>query len=486
MDPLSLLRQATISSTEINLVDGNYVFGPHRFHESTKTCFKRTLVTLKTGDYYYTVKDVIFFLENLDISFAEYRRKLVNQRTITAVVETDRKALKEYLTGVIDSCSQLDQIAAAAYLANASNVSHNEVGTAASASTTQISDHQFQEQRQRHAAILDQSIQRASASGVASTQSKSSSNAAMTGVSFDKQEEIRQLRRAQKRKEIAGEHKTEAFDSAFIQDDRKVLADLRANEQPALTRMSVLCKPGADFSFALKLFNDRILKSMHAAKSGTGEASAHGTGNVHPSKKPRDSSTGSTSSKLHGAHDNKSATTAVAAAAAYQGSPIIIVPSALTSCITSVNAQDFLEKGVYVTVEEKTKLGGKRESEFAIMRTVQSGSTSRKIRYKIIDNPKQLRPEDWNRVVAVFATGQAWQFKEFKWTNPAELFQNVMGVHLTMDDRAVDANIMSWNCKILRVFRFKQHLDAEASNEFWAQLDDFMRLHKPLLVPALS
>lgn len=42
-DPLTVVRQATISGEAITYADGHYVIGPHRFHESTKTAFKRTL-----------------------------------------------------------------------------------------------------------------------------------------------------------------------------------------------------------------------------------------------------------------------------------------------------------------------------------------------------------------------------------------------------------------------------------------------------------
>lgn len=40
-DPLSLVRQATITNNPVNYVDGFYVFGPYKIHESTETCFKR-------------------------------------------------------------------------------------------------------------------------------------------------------------------------------------------------------------------------------------------------------------------------------------------------------------------------------------------------------------------------------------------------------------------------------------------------------------
>lgn len=130
--------------------------------------------------------------------------------------------------------------------------------------------------------------------------------------------------------------------------------------------------------------------------------------------------------------------------------PIIIVPSALTSCITTINSLDFFENGQYTFVEDKLKSGSKREQEVTITRIL-PGPDKKTVEYKIIDNHRMLRKSDWDRVVAVFASGQSWQFKDWKWSNPVELFHHVLGVHLTMDDRSFDPIIQSWNCKILKV-----------------------------------
>lgn len=62
------------------------------------------------------------------------------------------------------------------------------------------------------------------------------------------------------------------------------------------------------------------------------------------------------------------------------------------------------------------------------------------------------------------------------------LFQNVLGVHLMFSDSEVNANIQSWNCKILKISRTQRHLDSGAMNEFWKLLDAYMELHKPWLV----
>jgi hypothetical protein len=42
-DALSLVREATMTGTPVNYVDNHYIFGHYKFHEGTKTCFKRTL-----------------------------------------------------------------------------------------------------------------------------------------------------------------------------------------------------------------------------------------------------------------------------------------------------------------------------------------------------------------------------------------------------------------------------------------------------------
>lgn len=43
--------------------------------------------------------------------------------------------------------------------------------------------------------------------------------------------------------------------------------------------------------------------------------------------------------------------------------------------------------------------------------------------YRIVDNPQKLSAQDWQRVVAVFVMGPAWQFKGWPWDgNPVEIF----------------------------------------------------------------
>ena len=332
------------------------------------------------------------------------------------------------------------------------------------------------------------------------------SGANIEGVSSDKLEELRMLRRTQKRKSVAVDGGLEGLDPAYIQMDKKYLEKLRQDEQAAATRATVLCKPGTDFSFAIKLFNDHILKveveraKQQQTSAAAGHEDSHSRSNGGSSssaaaaaaKRPRPEDAHRPSGGVSGAAGTvggapriggSSSAAASALAAVDNRKPIIIVPMGASGTISSINAGDLLEDGKYITIEEKRKSGGQREKERYITRTLSNGL---KGKYLLVDSPK-FDPKDWDRVVAVFVLGQTWQFKDWpdKYAKPVELFSRVLGVHLTMDDRAVDPNVLSWNCKVLKINQFKRHLDAGAVNEFWAYLDDFMRLQKPALYNGL-
>lgn len=380
------------------------------------------LRSLKDGTY-YDVKDVIFFLENADISLADYRRKAVEKR-VKAVIQQDSDNLKNYLTGVIDTCPQIDPNKIVPIAVDNTIGSNNKLINSVSKDVG-LSLEQLQEQRQRHAAMLDQPI----------------------GDSH--RDENRH-----KRKATSGEG-----DSPFIQADTSILKQLRAEEVPAHTRGTVLrAPPGRDFSFVLKLFNEHVLK---------------------PGEKRDAENSKATSSSQKSPH-NKSEV--VAKLNSTSAPPIIIVPSAITSLITTLNAIDFLEKSNYISLEQKQKDGIVRESSVLLRRKL-VGEEKRYFTYMIMDNTAKLTAQDWNRVVAVFVTGQAWQFKGWPegYSDPVKLFQKVAGIHLTWDDRPMNPTVSSWNCKILKVNQFKRHLDAGAANEFWATLDKFVRLNKPEL-----
>ena len=186
--------------------------------------------------------------------------------------------------------------------------------------------------------------------------------------------------------------------------------------------MPLLCIE-QDFSFALKLFNEHILKpeaqKTKSAAAPPVDPSSGSNGKDGKSKKNRtgEAPPPTGSKRAPTAANGKTSSTKDSRP------PIIIVPSALSGIISSINAADFLENSTYVPIEDKRKAGAPREKERYISRILSGGIRSK---YLLIDSPK-LSPKDWDRVVAVFATGQGWQFKDWPvgFSNPVELFSKV-------------------------------------------------------------
>jgi parafibromin len=84
-----------------------------------------------------------------------------------------------------------------------------------------------------------------------------------------------------------------------------------------------------------------------------------------------------------------------------------------------------------MSTEDKKSQGSKRENELLIQRRKDGGLT---VPYRVIDNPSKLTNADWDRVVAVFVMGQAWQFKGWPWEgNPTVIFSKGMSKLLILN-----------------------------------------------------
>lgn len=83
--------------------------------------------------------------------------------------------------------------------------------------------------------------------------------------------------------------------------------------------------------------------------------------------------------------------------------------------------------------------------------------------FEVYDSVESLAPKDWymnvdsrSRIVAVFATGQEWQFsnwyKDYK--QPVTLFSKVLGFSLRYSDDPPAGMLPKWNVKQLQVPSF--------------------------------
>jgi len=158
--------------------------------------------------------------------------------------------------------------------------------------------------------------------------------------------------------------------------------------------------------------------------------------------------------------------------------PLIIVPGALTALLTIYNAKDFLSEGVFISSIEKKNNGMKKENSIIIER--KKANTDTLLRYQVIDNATKLSPKDWNRVIAVFALGAPWQFKNWQWSTPVEIFSRVRGFYLHYEDEAIPDTIKSWDVKVIAVSKAKnkKHLSQTAAVDFWNIVDSYLRSKK--------
>jgi len=110
-----------------------------------------------------------------------------------------------------------------------------------------------------------------------------------------------------------------------------------------------------------------------------------------------------------------------------------------------------------------------------VNRSLPSINPTHPTRFIIVDSPDRFKPDYWARVVAVFTTGQLWQFKSYKWSTPQELFSHVKGVYAGWADEAPPAVVASWgNVQLVNVDKHKRFKDKEVMERFWDELETWM------------
>ncbi|KAH8304436.1 hypothetical protein KR059_009653 [Drosophila kikkawai] len=148
--------------------------------------------------------------------------------------------------------------------------------------------------------------------------------------------------------------------------------------------------------------------------------------------------------------------------------PIIVVPAALTSLITLHNVKQLLQEMRFVSVDQVRKLGFQSAEEVVLERHVQG----QLVRYRVIDNVKRLKSEEWQRVAAVFALGPQWQFKGWPHGgDPAPIFHEVCAFHLHFKDTAPSKELSNLPVHMLALPQHERHLDCGILKEFWKKLD---------------
>lgn len=152
--------------------------------------------------------------------------------------------------------------------------------------------------------------------------------------------------------------------------------------------------------------------------------------------------------------------------------PIIILSPSAISMLTMNNVKLFLQDGKFVDPQDIKE--GANLNMVQVIR--QSKKFGKKIKFVVVSNVEKffVKPEYWDRVVAVFTTGQEWQFKNYKINQPNLLFQKVKGFYVNYSGDVIPNNIKNWNVQVISLDRNQRFKDRQVSEFLWESIERFM------------
>ncbi|KAJ3998499.1 RNA polymerase II accessory factor cdc73 family protein [Lentinula boryana] len=175
--------------------------------------------------------------------------------------------------------------------------------------------------------------------------------------------------------------------------------------------------------------------------------------------------------------------------------PIIMISSSPTALITMYNVKKFLQESKFEISEtargHAQAEGNVRPDDVIVIdrkltHIEPSGKeTVSQQRYIVLDSQDALTKfgaDAWDRVVCVMTTGQAWQFRSYKWSEPKVLFHHVKGIYVSWANDPRNPKIKDWNVTELKVDQQRRHIDKSVVAHFWKILDDWMAANKPGLI----
>lgn len=148
--------------------------------------------------------------------------------------------------------------------------------------------------------------------------------------------------------------------------------------------------------------------------------------------------------------------------------PIILLSPSASALLNMTNVKQFLEEAQFNPQLKSTGTAN-------LQRITRNSPRLGRFTFVVVDNVERFtRPEYWDRVVAVFATGQAWQFKQYHWSDPNVLFQKVAGFCLTYLGDPVPPQVQQWNVDMVPIDRNQRFRDREVSEMIWGKIEKWM------------
>lgn len=514
-DPLSLLRQFNMQRKTIVERDGQVIFGEFSWPKTVNTNY----VEWGTGKDgapkdYYTLECLLYLLKNITLQHPVYVRQAASE-DIPIVRRPDRKDLLAYLKGETSTAVSIDK---SAPLEMPTQVKRTAEDSLESAQKKPRYDENASQRLKDQLAMKYGANQEAGAQG---TEIKKDLSDELTK---NKISEIKKKILANRRTRIKGDGEESDRGGlgslADLESDRT--KEILSRERQWRTRTTILQSNGKQFAKNILA----ILNSVKAREEGRNlrPAAPPGAPGARPGMPPapreprpgynryvqehyRQADTEGFKIDTTGTYAGKTLKSVMDAGGAKaraapvmppptvprpigqpqqqkggkrpSRTPIIIIPAAPKSLITMFNAKEILQDLKYVSTEDKRAGGAKRENDVLIQRRKEGGLT---VPYRVLDNPGRLNNAEWDRVVAVFVMGQAWQFKGWPHEGkPVDILSRIAGFHIKQQEATLEKNIDNWAVTVIQLSRTKRHLDRANLLTFWERLDKHILKHKPHL-----
>ena len=165
--------------------------------------------------------------------------------------------------------------------------------------------------------------------------------------------------------------------------------------------------------------------------------------------------------------------------------PIILLSPSASSLLRMSNIRSFLAEGTYIPADSALAgSSGTTANILHVSRSLPSIDPQRPFRFILVDSAEQFKPDYWSRVVAVFTTGQTWQFKSYKWQSAPELFRHALGIYVGWRGEEVPASVKGWGRGVVSTGVEKWNpqqgingrwRDREVVEGIWDQVEESMR-----------
>eukprot|EP00164_Ancoracysta_twista_P008366 GFYU01012075.1.p1 GENE.GFYU01012075.1~~GFYU01012075.1.p1 ORF type:complete len:450 (+),score=103.69 GFYU01012075.1:157-1506(+) len=441
LDPLKLLREFTLRNQPVifDRKKDDLVFGDLRFPRKTQTYYRSQRGTGAP----YSLDAVWFILNNRTLSIKEYRTEC-GKTGFPIISWADKKSLIEYLTGATESCP---------YIVYDPTVTVSATPAAAPATSDVAADTTREEPAAKRQKVVEEPDDVVMDENL--TKSKDMFLEHLHGL----REKARHSKSTKGNEESDDITLPSGIDMAFVKANAKQTRQIQERERVIVTRATVLQAKQKTFEGILTLLKDEERFVKEGGRLKPEQRDAH---------KSRQSSKPS-SGEMPQSKRKKTKTPA----------PIIIVPAGSTSILTLLNAPEFLQDGKFCSVRDKMDQGARKSEKVVINR--QKGK--QRLPFEIVDDVSKFTEKEWDRVVACFVHGPAWQFKGWKYSQPSMIFTNVKGFFIQYEDEAAHENIAKWDVTVLKISKTKRHLDATVWLSLWESLDRFIQTKKRHLVP---